>query len=185
MTKNLRDVTWTGAQLVAVGEEGAVATSPDGAAWTPRTAPTGDSFTAVGSSPALVVATTFPYSGSQSALLTTPDGVTWTSRAPGFAPFNRVIHAGERFVGVGFYSAATSADGVDWTTISDVPGIPNAIVPTGGEYVATGSDRNGAREVFTSSDGLSWALRNDLASIPDGSGRLVLIGDGGLVATSP
>jgi hypothetical protein len=62
-TKNLHSVTWTGAQLVAVGEDGAVATSPDGATWTPRPAPTSDSFTAVGSSPPLVVATTLPYPG--------------------------------------------------------------------------------------------------------------------------
>jgi hypothetical protein len=160
VTKDLRDVTWTGAQLVAVGADGAVVTSPDGATWTPRPAPTSDSFTAVGSSSALVVATTFPYSGSESALLTTPDGVNWTSRAPGFAPFNRVIHSGGRFVGVGFYRAATSLDGVDWTTVDDVPGIPDAIVHTGSEYVATGSDRNGAGAVFTSSDGLSWAVRS-------------------------
>ncbi|HSD20227.1 MAG TPA: IPT/TIG domain-containing protein [Anaeromyxobacter sp.] len=162
VSKNLRDVTWSGAQLVAVGEDGAVTTSPDGVTWTPRPAPTADSFTAVASSPALVVATTFPYSGSESALLTTPDGVTWTSRAPGFSPFNRVIHDVERgrFVGVGFYRAATSADGVDWTTASDVPGIPQALVHAGSEYVATGSDRNGAGAVFTSSDGLSWSLRS-------------------------
>jgi hypothetical protein len=180
-TKYLSDVTWTGAQLLAVGEDGAVATSADGATWTPRTAPTSDSFTAVGSSPALVVATTFPYPGSQSALMTTTDGVTWTTRASPIGPFNRVIHAGGQFVGVGSYGAATSPDGIDWSTRSDVPGIPNAIVHTGGEYVATGSDRNGAGAVFTSSDGLSWTLRSadhDLLAIArrPSDGLLVVVG---------
>jgi hypothetical protein len=179
-TKDLRAVTWTGAQLVAVGEDGAVATSPDGATWTPRLAPTSDSFTAVGSSPALVVATTFPYPGSESVLMTTPDGIDWTPR-PWIAPFNRVVHAGGRFVGVGFYSAATSPDGFDWTTRSDVPGIPNAIVHTDAGYVATGSDRNGAGAVFTSSDGLSWTLRSadhDLLAIArrPSDGLLVVVG---------
>jgi hypothetical protein len=113
--------------------------------------------------------------------MTTPDGVNWTTLASGIAPFNRVVHAGGRFVGVGFYSAATSPDGIDWTTRSDVPGIPNAIVHTGGEYVATGSDRNSAGAVFTSSDGLSWTLRSadhDLIAIArrPSDGLLVVVG---------
>jgi len=180
-TKQLRAVTWTGAQFVAVGEDGAVVTSPDGATWTLRPPSTSDSFTAVGSSPALAVATTFPYPGSQSALMTTPDGVDWTTRLTGIAPFNRVVHAGGRFVGVGFYSAATSSDGIDWTTSSGVPGIPDAIVHTGAGYVAAGSDRNGAGAVFTSSDGLAWSLRSadhDLVAIArrPTDGLLVVVG---------
>lgn len=180
-TKQLRAVTWTGARYVAVGEDGAVVTSPDGATWTPRPAPTADSFTTVGSSTALVVATTFPYPGSQSALMTTPDGGDWTTRSTGSAPFNRVIHAGGRFVGVGYYAAATSADGIDWTTNSAVPGIPEAIVHTGAGYVAVGTDRNSAGAVFTSSDGLDWSLRSadhDLVAIArrPADGRLVVVG---------
>src|SRR4029453_13472756 len=81
-TSALTDVVWTGSQFLAVGQDGAVTTSPDGATWTPRPAPTSDSFTAVGASPSLAVATTFPYSGSQSALLTTPAGITWTPPPP-------------------------------------------------------------------------------------------------------
>jgi hypothetical protein len=158
-TKHLRSVAWSAGKLVAVGDDGAVVTSADGAAWTVGTPPTSDSFTAVGSSSSLAVATTFPYPGSQSALLTSPDGVTWTPRLPGISPFRRVIHAGGQFVGVGSYSAATSPDGIAWAT-SAVPGSPNAIVHTGAGYVATGSDRNGAGAVFTSSDGLAWSLRS-------------------------
>lgn len=155
----LADVAWTGSQFVAVGSDGAVTTSPDGTTWTPRPAPTADSFTAVGASPALTVATTFPYPGSQSALLTTPDGVTWTPRVPGISPFNDVLFAGGRFVGVGFYTAATSPDGVTWDTSGTAPGIPESIVHTGAGYAALGTDRNGAGAFFTSSDGLAWTLR--------------------------
>jgi hypothetical protein len=155
----LTDVVWTGSQFLAVGQDGAVTTSPDGATWTPRPAPTSDSFTAVGASPSLAVATTFPYSGSQSALLTTPDGITWTPRLPGISPFNDVLFAGGRFVGVGFYTAATSPDGVAWDTSGTAPGIPEAIVHTGAGYAAIGTDRNGAGAFFTSTDGLAWTLR--------------------------
>ena len=174
----LKAVTWTGTQFVAVGEGGAVVTSPDGAAWTLRPAPTSDSFTTVGSSPALVVATTL---GSQSALMTTPDGVDWTPRPAGVAPLNRVIHAGDRFVGVGYYRAATSSDGIDWTANSAVPGIPDAIAQTGAGYVAVGTDRNSAGAVFTSSDGLSWSLRSaDHELVANArrptDGRLVVVG---------
>jgi hypothetical protein len=180
-TKDLRDVTWSAAgQAVAVGEDGAVVTSADGATWTARQPPSSDSFTAVGSSQALVVATTFPYPGSQSALMTTPDGATWTTRVQGIVSFNRLIHAGGQFVGVGSYRAATSSDGIGWST-SEVPGIPNAIVHTGASYLAIGSDRNGAAAVFTSTDGLAWSLRSadhDLVAIArrPSDGVLLVVG---------
>lgn len=166
--KDLGSVTWTGGRFVAVGNDGAVVTSTDGAAWTLQAAPTTDSFTAVGSSPSLIVATTFPYPGSQSALLTSPDGVAWTPRVTPISSFNRVLHAGGRFVGVGFYTAATSPDGLAWTTATGVPGIPEALVHTGAEYVAVGTDGGSAGAVFTSSDGLAWSMRaadHDLLAI--------------------
>lgn len=158
-SKDLRSVAWAGTRFVAVGADGAVVTSPDGAAWTLQPAPTADSFTAVGASASLAVASTFPYPGSQSAILTSPDGIAWTPRQTGWPSFNRVIHGGGRFVGGGFYSAATSPDGVSWTASAPVPGILDAIVPTGSGYLATGSDGGGASAVYTSTDGLSWAMR--------------------------
>ncbi len=67
------------------------------------------------------------------------------------------------------------------------------VVWTGSEFLAVG----GTGRLLKSADGTTWTNQptpytaspnaydlNDLASIPD-SGRLVLIGDGGLVATSP
>jgi photosystem II stability/assembly factor-like uncharacterized protein len=156
---DLRSVTWTGSRFVAVGADGAVVTSPDGLAWTLQPAPTTDSFTAVGSSPSLVVATTFPYSGSTIALLTSPDGATWTPVTPAPGSFNRILYAGGRFVGGAFYSASTSPDGLAWTTRAGVPGILDAIVHTGAGYLATGDDGQGAPAAFSSSDGLAWSMR--------------------------
>jgi photosystem II stability/assembly factor-like uncharacterized protein len=69
---------------------------------------------------------------------------------------------------VGFYTAAASPDGLAWTTASGVPGIPEALVHTGAEYVAVGTDGGSAGAVFTSSDGLAWAMRaadHDLVAI--------------------
>lgn len=156
---DLVSITWTGSRFVAVGANGAVVTSPDGLAWTAQPAPTSDSFTAVGSSPSLVVATTYPYPGSTTALLTSTDGATWTPQVPAPGFFNRIVHAGGRFVGGAFYSASTSTDGLAWTTRSGVPGILDAIVHTGAGYLAAGSDGNGAGAVFSSADGLAWSMR--------------------------
>lgn len=159
-TKDLRDVTWTGSRFLAVGSDGAVTTSPDGIGWTSQAAPTTDSFTAIAASQSLAVATTFPYAGSESALLTTPDGIDWTPRIPGISSFNDVLFAGGRFVGVGFYTSATSLDGIDWDTGGTVPGVPDAVVHTGTAYAAAGTDRNGAGAFFTSADGLEWSMRS-------------------------
>jgi hypothetical protein len=155
----LRSVTWDGSRFVAVGEDGAVTTSADGLAWTRQAAPTTDSFTAVGSSSSIIVATTFPYPGSTSALLTSPDGLSWTQRVTGLHPFNRVVRAGGQFVGLGAYSSATSPEGLAWTTTGVVPGIAEAVVYTGTEYVAAGMDRSGTGAIFASADGLSWSMR--------------------------
>lgn len=158
-TRDLRAITWTGGRFVAVGAAGAVVTSPNGLSWTPQPDPTTDDFTAIGASPSLVVATTFPSSGSSTTLLTSADGSSWTPQSPAPGFFNRILFAGGRFVGGSFYSASTSPDGLSWTTSATVPGILDAIVHTGAGYLASGSDGNGAGAVFSSTDGLAWSMR--------------------------
>jgi hypothetical protein len=180
-TSRLGDVAWGAGRFVAVGESGAVTTSPDGTDWTLQPAPTTDSFTAIGASPSLFAATTFPFAGSQSALLTTPDGATWTPRLSGTGSFNTIAFAGGQFVGGGFYVSGTSPDGVAWDLRGTVPGILDAIVAVPGGYAAAGSDRNGAGAFFTSPDGLAWTLRaadHDLVAIArrPSDGLLVAVG---------
>jgi len=97
--------------------------------------------------------------GDAGVVLTSADGgATWTPRASGTTyALRRVVWTGSEFLAVGGTGRLLrSANGTTWTT-----------QPT--PYTASPND---------------FAL-NDLAWIPGGAGRLVLVGDGGLVATSP
>ncbi len=68
-------MTWGGNQFVAVGEGGAILTSPDGVTWTPRASYSLDGVTWGGDQ--------FVAVGLEGTILTSPDGVTWTPRASG------------------------------------------------------------------------------------------------------
>jgi photosystem II stability/assembly factor-like uncharacterized protein len=187
--KDLVDVAWAANRFVAVGVDGTVVTSPEGINWALQPAPTTDSFTAVGGSSSLIVAATYPYSGSQLKLLTSPDGVTWSTAATGLADFNTIVYAGGRFVAAGFYKAATSTDGVVWTPSAQLPGILESIVYANNQYVAVGSDANGVSAVFTSSDGLNWTIvqsSHSLLRVAQSAqdGRLVAVGNSYITCTS-
>ncbi len=188
-TKNLVDVAWAANRFVAVGTDGAVVTSPDGIAWTLQAAPTADSFTAVGGSSSLIVAATYPYSGSQLMIMTSPDGVTWTPRAPNLSVFNDIIYAGGRYLAVGDYGAATSPDGITWTGSATLPGLFNAVAYMNSQYWAVGHDGSWAPIVFTSSNGLDWTIVQNahaltaLARSPS-DGRIVAVGTSHIARTS-
>lgn len=180
-SKNLVDVAWAANRFVAVGEGGAVVTSGDGVNWTLQPAPTTDSFTAVGGSSSLIVASTYPYPGSQDQLLTSVDGVTWQSPAPGLGIFNSIIHAGGRLVAAGDYGSATSIDGVVWVDSPHAPAILESVVHVGGQYVAVGIDGGSTNSVLISADGLNWRIAqsaHDLRRLARSAqdGRLVAAG---------
>jgi len=180
-TKNLTQVVWTGSQFVAVGADGAVVTSPDGETWTVRTPPTTDSFTALGASAALIVASTFPYAGSVSALWTSTDGVSWAQRYPGAGSFNDIIYANDKFAAVGSYRTGYSSDGISWTFDNTLYGLLDSVVFTGTQFLAVGVAPKDGSAVFRSSDGVSWtpiaggASLNRIARRPS-DGRLVVTG---------
>jgi IPT/TIG domain len=187
-TKDLVDVTWTGNRFVAVGAQGAVVTSTDGASWTLQAPPTPDSFTAVGATPSLIVAATFPFSGSQLQLLTSSDGgVTWTTAATDLGVFNEIIYAGGRFVAAGFNTTATSVDGVVWTTSGRLPAAIETLLFVNNEYVAVGGDGNNVTAILTSSDALTWKITQSAHSMvrvarSPADGRLVAVGDNSHIA---
>jgi hypothetical protein len=66
-TASLRGVAWTGALFVAVGDLGAIFTSPDGSGWTARVTGTGAGLAGVAWSGASLVAV-----GEGGALLVSP-----------------------------------------------------------------------------------------------------------------
>ena len=95
----LYSVTWTGNQLVAVGEE-IILTSPDGINWTVRAS----------MSPTFQCILNYvTWTGSQlvaldyeGAILTSPDGITWTTQQSGTRyPLTSVTWTGNKLVAVG------------------------------------------------------------------------------------
>lgn len=70
---DLQDVLWSGSQFIAVGSFGAVLTSLDGVAWTPRNSATGHDLYTVGLSGAQILA-----AGEDGLIIRSTDGNTWT-----------------------------------------------------------------------------------------------------------
>jgi hypothetical protein len=111
-------VVWTGAQFVAVGAGGLIATSPDGTKWTTQASGTTETLSAVAWSGTRLVAV------GDGVATTSPDGVAWTAGSviQGLALVG-VAWAGTRFLAVGPQATLLqSPDGVTWTgTATTVP----------------------------------------------------------------
>jgi len=182
--REMRDVAYGAGVFVAVGEEGAIETSPDGATsnWTTRTsgvAPnwlyavhwTGSTFIAVG----------------QGDILTSADGITWaaTATTPAGSPwFNSVDSNGSRwFVGTDRFSTVDSTvyysdnSGATWSAPTganldpqDIVGIANN---GAGTVVAIGQD-GGA--LLSTDNGASYS---DISSSIDGTYLNAIIYDYG------
>jgi hypothetical protein len=90
-------VTYGNGLFVAVGEGGAILTSPDGVSWTARTSGTGDWLFGVTYGNGLFVAV-----GEGGTILTSRDGVSWTARTSGTSNWlYGVAYGNGLFVAVG------------------------------------------------------------------------------------
>ena len=177
-TMQINGVVYGNGMFVAVGTNGSwyealgfVLTSPDGVTWTQQNcndAPAlnavtygNGTFVAVGSS---LIESPYIYS---STILSSHDGVAWTvaSELPK-APRDQdplltgVAYGNGTFVAVGVYLesfpsfksiAATSPDGVSWTTVTGLSNVGSGVAFGNGIFVAPAGNR-----VLISSDGLSW-----------------------------
>ena len=177
-TMQINGVAYGNGMFVAVGTNGSwyealgfVLTSPDGVTWTQQNcndAPAlnavtygNGTFVAVGSS---LIESPYIYS---STILSSHDGVAWTvaSELPK-APRDQdplltgVAYGNGTFVAVGVYLesfpsfksiAATSPDGVSWTTVTGLSNVGSGVAFGNGIFVAPAGNR-----VLISSDGLSW-----------------------------
>ncbi|WP_165422891.1 protein kinase domain-containing protein [Ktedonosporobacter rubrisoli] len=167
-TLNIFGVAWSGSQWVAVGDESALFTSPDGTTWTQHNLPA--------SLPSLILLSA-AWSGSQwlvmgsagaladhSTILTSPDGTTWT---PHNLPANigplDVIWSDSQWVAAGKGAISTSSDGTTWVphalpaafsryTLSGIAWSGSQFVAVGGTFVP----ENGKGAIFTSPDGVTW-----------------------------
>src|SRR6185295_11413444 len=107
---------WTGSQYIAVGDRGAIITSPNGLTWKTQTSPTTTAFHSVIWTGKLAVAV----AGSPVAF-TSPDGVTWTEttdRGERFTAYSLVWN-GSQVIEVGEGGRISgSPTGETWTNIA-------------------------------------------------------------------
>lgn len=131
----LEGVAASPTRAVAVGDNGAVYVSADGAAWSRQPQPFSTWLRSVAYGDGVFVAV-----GEDGFLATSPDGVKWQARDSGTsAHLNRVVWMGEGFVAAGDQGALRfSATGINaWR------GFPNA-PPMGNLYALAGLTQNGA-----------------------------------------
>lgn len=148
-----QDVAWSGAVFVAVGNSGAVATSPDGITWTTRTWVAGTDVLAVCWSATL---STFVAVGKGGRVTTSPGGVTWTSQTSGTTEDLYAVDAGG-----------------------------GEVVCAGGTFATTGVVRASSNATAWASAGAVGAKRPQAVRYSAALGRWVIVGNDGLIATSP
>lgn len=143
------NVVWTGAQLVAVGAGGIVATSSDGVKWTTRASGTTQSLSGVAWSGQQLVAV------GNGVSTTSTDGVSWTAGTViQSLALTDVAWAGTRFLAVGPQATLLqSPDGVTWSgTAATVP--VNSLLARNLNAIAF----SGTRSIVVGDDGIILAV---------------------------
>lgn len=174
--------------FVAVGDQGTIVRSRDGAAWTLSTSGVTVALNAVAHGAGYYVAV-----GQAGKILRSPNGVDWTAASsPSSRDLYAVIHHGTRFVAVGGdYSVGAetleSADGLTWTR-PELPAPKHVLLDLATDGVtltAIGSYQPDlmAFGQFTWQDGVGWIQRLDGAAtgirydaIAHGAPNFALIG---------
>jgi hypothetical protein len=180
----LNDVAWSGALAVAVGDSGTILTSPDGVAWTKRTAPISAHLAAVSwNGNHWIVA------GRFGDVMVSEDGVTWTlGSLESTSSFSSLASsgAGTTVVMGAQGKARTSPEGVVWTTrITGTTKDVYQVVYADSQFMAVGS--NGL--ILNSLDGIAWTqpasgTPNALVSVAFTGTRWVVVSGPGNVHTS-
>ncbi len=185
-TSDLYNIAYGGGKFVAVGGNGSIATSADGAAWTSQSLNGGVALCGVTYGNG-----TFVASGHAGTIVTSPDGSAWTSRTtPTSAILYCAAYGNSTFVAVGVGGTIiSSSDGVTWTqqasgTTKDLYGI----VYGNSRFVVVGA----AGVLLTSPDGTTWTSHSGLSTLTywldqvSWSGNLfVAAGQAGTIVTSP
>jgi CSLREA domain-containing protein len=179
-SRTLSSVAHNGSTFCAVGVNGAIYSSPDGATWTAQSGPDYIAYFFWGS--VKYAGGQFVAVGLSDSVMTSPDCVNWTVRNPAaplvpFAPANGsledVAYGGGLFVAVGDIVISptqtevrilTSPDGINWTPRSS--GVPptfiqgysaGAVAYGNGTFVAHFTDSvTGEFIIITSPDGVTW-----------------------------
>ncbi len=143
--------------LVAVGSNGALATSLDGESWTFRDSGTSANLTDIAYGAGVHVAVAngklAPDSTPFGTVVTSSDGIVWEARRVDFVP-RALAFGGGRFVAVSRTGLYVSEDGESWvkTADGDDEGGPwEDVIYADGMFVAVGAGR-----LSTSADGNAW-----------------------------
>ena len=174
-------VTYGPGQFLAVGDTGAILSSPDGTNWTVQGLRTAAFLNGVTYAAGLFVAV-----GDLGAILTSADGVSWTPRHYGASTsLSSVAYGNGRFVAVGSV-VTTSTNGTTWETPAAFASGFNCITFGNGFFVAM----TASGQIWASPDGITWTQKNagnvgDLAAVVFGGGQFVAVGGNGAIFTSP
>lgn len=186
----LRAVTYGNGLFVAVGDAGAILTSPDGMTWTERVSGTSSSFRGVTYGNSLFVAV-----GSGGSIFISSDGTAWRQKdSTGSREYYGVTFGNGLFVATGYkYDAyrwnpfpliRTSPDGNVWNDITVGGYSTDQLVSFGnGIFVSLGG------VTLTSDDGITWIekapiTQKYLGSVTFGNGKFIAAGESGTVFTS-
>ena len=156
----LRGIVFGGGRFVAVGQAGAVVTSPDGTNWLSSNATTTKELVSVAYGNGTYVAV-----GVSATVVASPDGVVWSPRTMNSSPFQNfvgVAYGNNVFVAVNLVNEVfTSADGNAWTKVSNasVAGFWNALRFVGGRFVLVGG-KNESGRISTSENGVTWTAES-------------------------
>jgi hypothetical protein len=189
---DINDIAYGNGRFVAVGEQGKIAYSADGASWTAV------SNSRFGDSTIRAIVwggNRFVAVGDGNKIAYSADGVTWTAARN--SPFNDRIYdiawGGNRFVAVTEDGMAYSADGATWTRVTNSPAEEIlTIAYGGGRFVAMGYDSSYDNIFLYSTDGARWtAVPNNVVDfdmtgvgIAYGNNRFIAGGWSGQMAYS-
>ncbi len=170
-----RDVAFGNGLFVAVGQNGALASSADGRTWTPHDS----SDHSVWVSVAYAASIGWVALGATGQVLTSPDGLSWTAQAALAGAtdtvhfMNKIVYAKGVFVAAGDHQSFVSSDGVSWTPLAMQM---HGLAFGGGVFVGA----QGAH-LASSADGKHWSTT--LATTPTQSLGDVAFGNGVFVAS--
>jgi hypothetical protein len=181
-----RDIIWTGDQVVVVGSEGLILTSPDGINWTQQDAGITDEFSSVTWTGTILVA----FNLGDNSIYTSDDGISWAQQSPGSSlGAIKSTWTGSTIVAVGYYGLiASSNDGISWRTNEDPSSVnldAQDVTWNGAIYVAVGTD--GA--IVSSSNGIDWVTEDSpidltLNRVIWADQHFYAVGEGGVIISS-
>lgn len=182
------DIVWNGSQFLAVGEDGHVATSPDGVFWTHQPGLRASAWAGGTVHKVVWASYTYVVVGSDGGCATSPDGVSWTYQSAlqgqvGSRDMLSLVWTGVNLIAAGsegYVAKSMSAGGSLWLSrdhlrltsgwgAADVLGL---VWNNGSTLLAYGPE---ARVATSTDEGESWTYRNS---------NLVAAGWGGSVGIS-